>query len=65
MNARLLGRGPIFLDEVDRHGHQVAYVGCATDPDTAIRMRAREAEARGIPPRLIVFTPAPKEGTHA
>jgi hypothetical protein len=65
VNARLVSGGPVFLDEVDHKGAQVAYIGCAPDRRTAQRMRTREAESRGIPPRLIVFTPAPKESAHA
>ena len=64
MNVRIRRDRVVFLDEVDRKGNQVAFVGSATDWSTAVAMRDREAQARGIPTSRIVLTPV-KEDHHA
>lgn len=49
----------IFLEEVDPQTKQViAHVGIVGDMRTAIRRRAAEADARGIPESHITFSSA-------
>lgn len=46
-----------LLDQVDRAGEQVAFIGSAPDREVAERMRDQECARRGVPADQILLTP--------